>query len=117
MTNIFFVDIGFSNYVEAGKILSVDRPDSSPMKRMIQHAKETHHYLDLTQGKKTRSIIVQKSESGLVLTASSVQTTTIHDRIKRAQQGLQITQRVNNDIIEVTSTPLLYGESFPKRLA
>jgi extracellular matrix regulatory protein A len=100
--NIHFVDIGFSNYVEASKILTVNRPDSSPIKRVIQHAKETGNFLDLTQGKKTRSIITQKGENGLVVTASAVQTATIIERIRRAQQAKEVVEKVSDDIVETT---------------
>ncbi len=104
MSSINFVDIGFSNYVEAGKILTVSRPDSSPIKRTIQHAKDTGNYLDLTQGKKTRSIITQKGDTGLIVTASSVQTATIIERIKRAQQVQvrEFVEHVSDDIVEST---------------
>ncbi|EOO44483.1 MULTISPECIES: DUF370 domain-containing protein [Bacillus cereus group] len=83
--NIHFVDIGFSNYVDAGKILTVNRPDSSPIKRALQQAKEAGRFLDLTQGKKTRSIITQSSNTGLIFTASAVQTSTIMNRIREAE--------------------------------
>lgn len=104
MSNVHFVDIGFSNYVEAGKILTVNRPDSSPIKRVIQHAKDTGNFLDLTQGKKTRSIITQKGDNGLVVTASAVQTATIIDRIRRAQQSRDVVERVfgGGDVVETT---------------
>jgi extracellular matrix regulatory protein A len=101
--SIQFVDIGFSNYVEASKILTVNRPDSSPIKRVIQHAKETGHFLDLTQGKKTRSIITEESKSGIVVTASAVKTSTIIDRIRTSQQSKDIVEKISGDIIEVTN--------------
>ncbi|MCD7910903.1 DUF370 domain-containing protein [Bacillus velezensis] len=99
MTNIHFVDIGFSNYVEASKILTVNRPESSPMKRVVQHARENGSFLDLTQGKKTRSIITQKGENGIVVTASAIQPATIVDRIKRTQLSSEITQKLEPDIL------------------
>jgi len=102
MYNTQFVDIGFSNYVEVSKILTVNRPDSSPIKRVIQHAKETGNFLDLTQGKKTRSIITQKGENGIVVTASAVQTTTIIDRIRRSQQAKEVVEKVSDEIVETT---------------
>lgn len=83
--NIHFVDIGFSNYVDAGKILTVNRPDSSPIKRALQQAKESGRFLDLTQGKKTRSIITQSSDTGLIFTASAVLTSTIMNRIRESE--------------------------------
>lgn len=103
MLNIEFVDIGFSNYVEAGKILTVNRPDSAPIKRVIEHAKKTGNFLDLTQGKKTRSIITQKAEGSLVITASAVQTSTIVERIRRARQAKEVVERISGDVIEVTT--------------
>ncbi|PVC75138.1 DUF370 domain-containing protein [Priestia megaterium] len=103
MSNVNFVDIGFSNYVEVGKILTVNRPDSSPIKRMIQQAKDSNRFLDLTQGKKTRSIITQKSENGIIITASAVQTATIIERVKRSQQTKEVIERVPaEDILETT---------------
>lgn len=98
-----FVDIGFSNFVEAEKILTVNRPDSSPVKRVIQHARDTGNFLDLTQGKKTRSIITQKSDSGLVVTASAVQTSTIVERIKRGHQSRDIIERATGELIVETT--------------
>lgn len=99
---IQFVDIGFSNYVEANKILTVNRPDGAPVKRVIQHAKDSGMFLDLTQGKKTRSIITQTGDTGLVVTASAVQTATIIDRIRRAQQSKDVIEKISGDITETT---------------
>ncbi|ACK98718.1 MULTISPECIES: extracellular matrix/biofilm biosynthesis regulator RemA family protein [Bacillus] len=96
--NIHFVDIGFSNYVDAGKILTVNRPDSSPIKRSLQHAKEAGRFLDLTQGKKTRSIITQSSNTGLIFTASAVQTSTIMNRIRETE--VKQSKRMAGKLIE-----------------
>lgn len=104
MMNIHFVDIGFSNYVEASKILTVNRPESSPMKRVVQHARENGNFLDLTQGKKTRSIITQKGENGIVVTASAIQPATIVDRIKRTQLSKGVVERTEGEIIETTKS-------------
>lgn len=100
--SIQFVDIGFSNYVEANKILTINRPESSPIKRVIQDAKKSGNFLDLTQGKKTRSIITQAGTNGIVITASAVQTATIVDRIRRAGQSKDIIEKVSGDLLETT---------------
>lgn len=96
--SVQFVDIGFSNYVEASKILTVNRPDGAPVKRIIQHAKDKGTFLDLTQGKKTRSIITQTGESGLIVTASAVQTVTIIERIRRVQK--EVAERISAELSE-----------------
>jgi len=93
MAHIQFVDVGFSNFVEAGKIMTVHRPDSSPIKRLIKTAKDSDCFIDLTQGKKTRSIITQKSDNGIVVTASAVQTSTIIDRIRRIQSTREVIEK------------------------
>jgi extracellular matrix regulatory protein A len=98
-----FVDIGFSNFVEADKIFTVNRPDGAPTKRLIQHAKDNGRFLDLTAGKKTRSVIVQASAGILVVVASAVQTATVIDRIRRGQQAKEIIEKASGDIVETTS--------------
>lgn len=100
--NIQFVDIGFSNYVEAHKILTINRPDGAPVKRLIQYAKDSGMFLDLTQGKKTRSIITQTGDTGIIVTASAVQTATIVDRIRRAQQTKEVVEKFSTELVEVT---------------
>lgn len=97
-----FVDIGFSNFVEAEKILTVSKPGSAPIKRVIQNAKESNRFLDLTEGKKTRSIITQASYSGVVIVASSIQPSTIKERLKRSKSGRNVVEKISDDIIEVT---------------
>lgn len=102
MSDIQFVDIGFSNFAEVNKILTVSRPDSSPIKRLVQHAKDRGNFIDLTQGKKTRSIIIQKAEHGIVITASAVQPSTIIQRIRRAKINSCVVDKVSNDVIETS---------------
>lgn len=97
-----FVDVGFSNYVEIRKILGVSRPDSSPVRRMIQAAKDDGRFFDYTQGKKTRSIIFSTCGDNVVLTASAIQTTTVIDRINRARKAQQVKEKVSEEIIETT---------------
>lgn len=102
--NVHFVDIGFSNFIEVSKIYSINRPDSAPIKRRLQQAKEQGNFIDLTQGKKTRSIITQCGENGIVFTASAVQAPTIVERIKRAQQASKIIEdKHEDDVIKTTS--------------
>jgi regulator of extracellular matrix RemA (YlzA/DUF370 family) len=80
-----YVDVGFSNFVEASKIITISRPDSSPIRRMVLKAKEEGRYIDLTQGKKTRSIIVSADQKGMVIIGSAVQTSTIISRLNKAK--------------------------------
>lgn len=86
-----FIDVGFSNFVDASKVISVSRPESSPIRRMRDTAKDEGRYIDLTQGKKTRSIITASGvmgHTGLVIIGSAVQTNTIIGRIRKAQGAI-----------------------------
>ena len=52
------INIGFGNAVNSNRVLSVLSPDSAPVKRLIQEAKEQKLLIDATQGRRTRAVIV-----------------------------------------------------------
>ncbi len=54
--------------VNTGKIIAIVSPDSAPIKRMVQKAKETGMAIDATQGRKTKSVLVMEN-SQIVLSA------------------------------------------------
>lgn len=56
------VNIGFGNAVNAARILAVVSPDSAPIKRMIQEAKEQKLLIDATQGRRTRAVLITDSD-------------------------------------------------------
>lgn len=55
------VNIGFGNAVNCARILSVVDPDSAPVKRLVQDAKEQKLLIDATQGRRTRAVIIMDS--------------------------------------------------------
>jgi len=57
-----FVDIGFGNRVNAQRIVTVLSPDSLPIRRLVQDAKNAGRVIDCSCGKKTRCVIVTDSE-------------------------------------------------------
>ena len=71
------LNIGFGNYVVAGRVVSIVNPTSSPMRRLREDAKAEGRLIDATQGRKTRSIIV--TDSGHVI-LSAIQAETIGQR-------------------------------------
>ncbi len=73
MTNKF-INIGRGNMVAAARIIAVVSPDSSPVKRLIQDAKEDGRAVDTTAGKKTRSVLLADTGHVILsgLTAESV---------------------------------------------
>lgn len=55
------IHIGFGNIVNAGKIIAIVSPDSAPVKRMVQKAKEEGTVIDATQGRKTKAVLVMEN--------------------------------------------------------
>ena len=66
-----FIKIGFGNMVSADRIIAIVGPDSSPVKRMIQDAKDRSTLIDATSGRKTLSVLMMDSDH-LVLSSLSV---------------------------------------------
>lgn len=56
------VNIGFGNMVCAERVVSVIIPDSAPIKRIVQEAKEEKRLIDATQGRKTKAVIFTDSD-------------------------------------------------------
>ena len=57
-----FINIGFGNTVNAGKIIAIVSPDSAPVKRMVSRAKEDGRAVDATQGRKTKAVIIMEND-------------------------------------------------------
>ena len=64
------IQIGFGNFVSDERVVSVVAPDSAPIKRMIQEARDHTVLVDATYGRKTQSVIVMDS-GHVVLSALS----------------------------------------------
>ena len=57
-----FINVGFGNMVAAERITILASPDSAPMKRLVQDAKDDGRAIDVTCGRRTRTIIITDSE-------------------------------------------------------
>ena len=55
------VNIGFGNIIAANKIVAIVSPDSAPIKRMVQDAKDAGTAIDATFGRKTRAVLIMDS--------------------------------------------------------
>ena len=67
-----FISVGFGNMVCADRIVAVVSPDSSPVKRLIQDAKDGGRVIDASCGRKTRAVLVLDSDH-VVLSALQLQ--------------------------------------------
>lgn len=73
-----FINIGFGNMVAAGRIVAIASPDSSPIKRLVQEAKEDGSVIDVSCGRRTRSVIITDSDHVIL---SAIQAETITNRL------------------------------------
>ena len=73
-----FINIGFGNMVASDRIITIVSPDSAPVKRLIQDAKDTGRVIDVSCGRRTRSVIITDSEHVIL---SAIQSETIANRL------------------------------------
>ena len=73
-----FINIGFGNMVSAERIIALVSPDSSPINRLISDAKDDGRVIDVTCGRRTRSVIITDSEHVIL---SAIQAETISNRL------------------------------------
>ena len=52
---------GFGNIINTNKMIAIVTPDSAPVKRLVQKAKETGMAIDATQGRKTKAVLVMEN--------------------------------------------------------
>ncbi len=56
------INIGFGNMVSAGRILAVVSPDSAPIKRVIQEARDRSMLIDASYGRKTKAVLLMDTD-------------------------------------------------------
>ncbi len=78
------VHVGFGGIVAANRILAILDPNSQPVRRMVRRAKKEGMAIDMTYGRKTRTVIVL--DTGHIITAA-VQPETIVGRLRQPLKG------------------------------
>ena len=73
-----FINIGFGNMVSAGRIVAIAGPDSAPIQRLVQDAKEDNRVIDVSCGRRTRAVIITDSDHVIL---SAIQAETISNRL------------------------------------
>ena len=74
-----FINIGFGNMVAVDRMVALVSPDSAPIKRLIQDAKDEGRTIDVTCGRRTRAVIITDSEHVIL---SAIQAETIAGRLE-----------------------------------
>lgn len=81
------IHIGFGNIVNTSKIIAIVSPESAPIKRMIQNAKEAGTAIDATQGRKTKSVLVMENNQVVL---SALLPETIAGRAAQPEDGVNL---------------------------
>lgn len=76
--SIKLINIGFGNIVSANRIIAIVSPESAPIKRIIQDARERGVLIDATYGRRTRAVVVTDSDHIIL---SAVQPETVAHRL------------------------------------
>ncbi len=76
------LNLGFGNFVMASRVVAVVNPGSSPMRRLREDARNEGRLIDVTQGRKTRSLVITDSRHVIL---SSVQAETIRLRLREEE--------------------------------
>ena len=75
--DIKLINVGYGNFISSSRIIAIIGPDSAPVKRIIQEAKEERRLIDATYGRRTRAVIISDSDHVIL---SAVQPETIAHR-------------------------------------
>ena len=80
------INIGFGNLVSAQRLLTVISPDSAPVKRLIQEARDRGMLIDASYGRKTRSVLVMDTDHVIL---SGLEPKTIASRVNGEDENLE----------------------------
>ncbi len=71
------INIGFGSMIAEGRVLAIVSPDSAPIKRVIQEARERGMLIDASYGRKTKAVILMDTDHVIL---SAISTETIYAR-------------------------------------
>ena len=79
-------NIGFGNVVSSARVIAIVSPESAPIKRIVQEARERGMLIDATYGRRTRAVLVTDSAHVIL---SSVQPETVAHRLQEAEGEME----------------------------
>ena len=79
------INIGFGNMVSANRLVAIVSPESAPIKRIIQDARDRGSLIDATYGRRTRAVIITVSDHVIL---SAVQPETVANRLNDRDEDL-----------------------------
>ena len=88
-----FINIGFGNIISADRLIAIVSPESAPIKRIIQDARDNGKLVDATYGRRTRAVIMMDSDHVFL---SAVQPETVANRLEKDTDE-DIEESINNE--------------------
>lgn len=85
--SIKLINIGFGNIVSSNRIIAIVSPESAPIKRIIQEARDRGMLIDATYGRRTRAVIITDSDHIIL---SAVQPETVAHRLENKENDIEI---------------------------
>lgn len=82
--DIKLINIGFGNIVAANRIVAIVSPESAPIKRVIQEARDRGMLIDATYGRRTRAVVITDSDHVIL---SAVQPETVAHRLSSKESS------------------------------
>lgn len=84
--SIRLINIGFGNIVSANRLIAIVSPESAPIKRIIQEARQKGNLVDATYGRRTRAVVITDSDHVIL---SAVQPETVAHRLTDKEQDIE----------------------------
>ena len=78
------INIGFGNMVNAQKLVAMVSPESAPIKRIVQDARDSGRLIDATHGRRTRAVLITDSDHVVL---SAIQPETVANRLTDTIEG------------------------------
>ena len=88
------INIGYGNLVSAGRVIAIVSPESAPIKRMVQDARDSGSLIDATYGRRTRAVII--ADSGHII-LSAIQPETVAGRLAGNDKNVSDTDEDEED--------------------
>ena len=89
------INIGFGNLVAANRLLAVVSPDSAPIKRVIQEARDRQMLIDASFGRKTASVLLMDTDHVIL---SALPPETIAARIDTTAQNSELSEDIEGQL-------------------
>ena len=80
------INIGFGNMVSSNRLIAIVSPESAPIKRIVQEARDKGSLIDATYGRRTRAVIIMDSDHIIL---SAVQPETVANRLDSSNEDLE----------------------------